>query len=213
MRRDRDAQETALGLGLALWAAIGGGLGGLLGLFLSAIRGYPLLPTMLGCAIAGAVIVWIIAERLATIAADAGAAIIIPSGRTTPARPEYSLADSFVARGRYEEAAAAYESAAAADPAAVEPCLRLGRLLRDRLDDPESAVTWLRRARDGTPDAGLSLLITRELHRLFTGTLGDPQRALPDLARLAERHADTRGGAWARSEIRRLKAEPTSGKE
>jgi hypothetical protein len=94
----------------------------------------------------------------------------------------------------------------------VEPCLRFGRLLRDRLADPESAVVWFRRAGDRTHEAGLAHLVTRELVELLGNRLDARERALPDLARLAELHADSPGGAWARAEIRRMKAGPDPGR-
>jgi len=205
MKRDRDSQDQAIGFWLLIWAVLGGVLGLVLGFVLAVTRGWPLLPTVLAFAIGCAVLVRFGIARAASVASDAAVRLIVPSGSSTPARVEYSHAASLVARGRYPEAVAVYERAAEEDAAATEPCLQLGRLFRDRLDDPESAVMWFRRARDRTSESGLAHLVTRELVGVLAGRLDAPARALPDLARLAETHADTSGGTWAREEIRRLK--------
>ncbi|MGD8278486.1 MAG: hypothetical protein PVH00_10695, partial [Gemmatimonadota bacterium] len=100
MKRDRDSQDQALQFGLVIWSAVGGGLGLLLGFFLALTRGWPLLPSVLGCAAAGAAFVWFAVGRLASAAADAGASLYVPSGKSVPSRAEYSHADSLEARGR-----------------------------------------------------------------------------------------------------------------
>jgi len=213
MKRERDSQDQAIGCGLLIWAVIGGGLGATLGLVLALTRAWPLLPSVLVGGIGGAVLVRFGIVRVAAMAGNAAAGLIVPSGHSTPAPAEYSHAGALVARGRYAEAAAVYERAADEDPAATEPCIQLGRLHRDPLDDAESAVTWFRRARDRTREPELAHLVTRELVAVLVDPLEAPGRALPDLARLAELHADTPGGVWARAEIRRLKAQLSSGTE
>jgi tetratricopeptide (TPR) repeat protein len=213
MKRDSDSLDQALRFGLAIWAMIGGGLGVALGFFLAATRGWPALPTMLAGGVAGAALVYFGVAGAARSAGDAAAGLLVPSGRSTPSRAEYSHAGSLVARGRYAEAAAIYEQAARADPGAAEPCLQLGRLYRDRMEDPESAVRRFRQARDRARDPAFVYLITRELVEVLANRLGDPPRALPELARLAERHPDTPGGVWASAEIARLKARLTDGRD
>jgi tetratricopeptide (TPR) repeat protein len=134
------------------------------------------------------------------------ATVFNPSGRSTAGTSELSLAESLVARGRYADAAAEYRRQSEIAPTEAEPRLRLARLYRDRLDEPEMAVRWFRLARDAASDPALELLAVRELIELFEKRMALPGRALPELARYVELRADAAGAAWARSELARLRA-------
>jgi tetratricopeptide (TPR) repeat protein len=203
--RDSDSGEQALRLSILLWSGAGGLIAALLGLFLAQTRGWPLVPAVLGLFALGAGAVYVGAAWIAQGAGEAAASILTPSGSSTPARAGYSLAESLEARGRYDEAIEAYEAHARESPSAAEPCVRLARLYRDRLTGAAGAAAWLRRARDRAVDPAQEQLLTRELVELLANRLGDTAAALPELARLAERHRATPLGAWARAEIRRLK--------
>lgn len=160
-----------------------------------------LLAVLVGAAL-GFTIVFFVSRMMVEKAGDLAGTIYSPSGRTTPSRPEYSYAASLAARGRIQDAIAAYEEACADNPEDPEPRLRIARLLRDELHRYEEAVTWFRRARDtlgaGPGDATLA---TREIFEICTSKLGAPLTAAPDLARLAERLAGTPSGDWARREL------------
>src|SRR5690606_9395533 len=113
--------------------------------------------------------------------------------------------EALAVRGLYTEAIALYERYAAEEGAGAEPRLRIARLYRDRLDRPEDAVAWYRRARDAAADAGEEYVATLELVETLVKRLGAPRRALPELARLAERQAGTPGGEWAQRELKALR--------
>src|SRR5690606_2764929 len=92
------------------------------------------------------------------------------------------------------------ERAAAAYPEDTIPVLRLARLLRDQCRRPEDAARWFREALKRSRDANEEIGVVRELIELYVHRLGEPRRALPELARLAEKRADTPAGAWAKRE-------------
>lgn len=129
-----------------------------------------------------------------------------PSGASTPAKRDYSLHKSLAVRGRYEEAAVAYEAEAAEHPEDPEPYLQLARLYRDRLIDFEEAAVWFKRARQAEEmDRGRDLVVTQELIELYTRKLLNPRRAMPELARLIDRHPRSPPAAAARLELAALR--------
>lgn len=114
------------------------------------------------------------------------------------ARPEHSRPQALVARGAYREAVDEYVAAAEFDPRDPEPLIQAARVLRDHLGEHEEAAAWLHRAlRIEGIGAQAEASAVRELVDLCEGPLGTPTRALPELARIAEKHAGTRTGEWA----------------
>jgi hypothetical protein len=127
---------------------------------------------------------------------------------TTPPRREYSAAQALVAQGRYEEAAGAWEIAAAESGGHPEPYLALARLFRDQLGRPDDAAAWFRRARrDATLPPGHDLLVSQELIELYRTKLGQPQRAIPELARICARFPGTPNADAAERELAALRAQ------
>jgi tetratricopeptide (TPR) repeat protein len=210
-RDTRDDAELAFMLRAFTWSltalVIGAGLG--IQIVLRTDRSAWIIPALaLGC--------WAVAFfgtlAFASLSGRIGSSLYFSSGSSTPGRREYSLAQSYVARGRFDAAVAEYERAAAAHAADAEPCLRLARLHRDQLHRPEDAAHWFRQALTRPHDAGTAILILRELAELYTHRLNSPQRALPPLAQLVHRFPDSAAAAWARSEmadIRRVLPEET----
>jgi tetratricopeptide (TPR) repeat protein len=128
------------------------------------------------------------------------------SGGTTPHRAEYSRPRALAAQGRYQEAVDAWEIAAAESDGDPEPYIALARLHRDQLGRPEAAGEWFRRARrDARLDPGRDLLVTQELIELYVKKLRQPQKAIPELARLRERFPHTPAGQAAERELRELR--------
>ncbi|HEX9632674.1 MAG TPA: hypothetical protein VGA02_09420 [Gemmatimonadales bacterium] len=128
-------------------------------------------------------------------------------GDTTPPRREYSAAQALTAQGRYREAVAAYELAAAESDGDPEPYLAVARILRDHLGDPEGAAGWFRRSRqDATLPPGVQLLVCQELIELYTGRLRQPRRAIPELARIADLVPGTAQAAAAERQLAALRA-------
>jgi hypothetical protein len=150
--------------------------------------------------------VWAFTQVAVRVAAAVSERYLGGTGSTTPHRPEYSAPRALAAQGRYREAAAAWELAAAESDGDPEPYLALARLHRDQLGDREAAAGWFRRARqDARLGPGQDLLVTQELIELYIHRLRQPRRAIPELARLRERYHDTPAGRAAEEELRRLR--------
>ncbi|HKJ01737.1 MAG TPA: tetratricopeptide repeat protein [Longimicrobiales bacterium] len=164
-----------------------------------------LCPFILATAAAVAV-VWITGS-----AGSAASTLYTPSGKTTPPKRQYSQAEAMVVQGRYEDGITAFELAVSEDATDPTPYLRIARVYRDHLNRNEDAARWFRRAlRESAIPGGLALLALKELEEVFTHRLGQPERALPDLARLAEELAGTDGGAWAARRLAEIKARLSS---
>lgn len=183
------------------------GVGAFMGFLLNAALGasggaLAILPV----AIAGAFFVGTLFHHFLIESAGSAASRMLAGASVGASPPDYSYADSLVARGLHDGAVAAYREAAekAGSP---DPLLRAARVLRDQLRQYDRAVETLREVRSH-PDAGAGLqeVVTREIVEIFVRT-GEPARALPELARLAERHPDTPGGDWAKRRMTELRAE------
>jgi tetratricopeptide (TPR) repeat protein len=203
---DRDVAESMYRLKTLLWSSVGAGLGALIGTFYSLRADGPALLYI----ILFAVLLWalvyfgtlFVANRVGSI----GSSVYFQGGGSTPARREYSLAESLVARGRYDEALAEYERNVTQHPDDVELQLRIARLQRDAMQQPEAAAQSFRRAlaiRGISP--AFDALATRELIELYAYRMKQPRRAIPELARLTDRHTDPNVVQWARRELDLLK--------
>ena len=212
-RRERDAFESVVRFRVFGWSIVGAFLGFLLGVFLG-VQGAAgpfviLATTLIGWGVAMALPLLILRG-----AGRAGSVLYSPSGRSTPRRREYSLAESYAARGLYDEAIAAFESAISEDSTDPTPYLRIARLKRDRLDDPEGAAGWLRRAlADSAMHPGQTLLTRKELVELYRVRMGRPEKAAPLLARIAEESEGTPDGEWAEATLRHIKDQMSRGME
>lgn len=204
--RDVDSAEVAFRIKAFGWSLFAFIPGAVVGSALRPATGSALAYTLLGGA-AGLGCAYLatlfIAERTGRI----GSSLYFSSGRTTPGRREYSLAESLIVRGRFDEAVAELEQASARYPADAVPPLRLARLLRDQCGRPGDAIPWFRTAIDRSSNQpAADIAASREMIELFTHVLRTPERALPYLARLAEKYPDAPVGAWARTEITSIKA-------
>jgi tetratricopeptide (TPR) repeat protein len=204
--RDVDSFGRVTRVRIFLWSLVGAFMGFLLGFFLTTqgMGGWIVPVAML----IGWAVVFICALFVVEGAGRAGSTLYAPSGRSTPRKREYSLAESYVARADYERAVAAFEEAIAEQPDDPLPYLRIARLRRDRLDDPEGAARCFKRAlEESRMPPGMQLLARKELIELYEVRMGAPRRAAPWLARIAEESAGTPEGAWAAAELARIKAE------
>lgn len=151
--------------------------------------------------------VWAVTQLVLRVAVGTVAAYADPSGATTPHRAEYSQAQALAAQGRYADAVAAYELAAAESAGDPTPYVAIARIQRDHLGDYELAAAWFRRARrDARLDAGLELLVAQELIELYTKRMGQPQRAIPELARIPRLLPGSAQASAAEREIATLRA-------
>jgi tetratricopeptide (TPR) repeat protein len=206
--KDRDAAEGVTRLRAVTNGLFGGALGALLGFYLVQ-RGAPFWSAVV-CVLAGWLFVSVGSLLLIASAGSAASMLYAPSSGAPPRRKDHSRADSLVATGKHEEAVDAFELAVAEDPTDPTPYLRIARVYRDHLGKPEDAARWFRRAlREAALPAGMSFLARKELVELYTHRMGAPERALPDLARMAEELAGTPEGDWAAGELREIKARMT----
>lgn len=175
--------------------------GAFLGLLAGSRIGHPVLGLLVGGALAA-----LIPKAIIEAAGRMSGQLYNPSGSSTPHKREYSMAASLAIRGEYAKAAAAYEIAISEYPDDPEPYLCLARLLRDQLGRHEQAARWFKRARSDTKISdGQALLASRELIELYTVHLGEPAKAAPELARLAEKYDGTPEGNWAREALAEVK--------
>jgi tetratricopeptide (TPR) repeat protein len=187
--------------------SVPGGVAGALG---SAFVGFGPLPGF----IVGFLVVYLVTKGASEGAGSAAGAIYHPSGRSTPAKHEYSYPESLAARGRYDEAVTGYEVAVSEFPEDPEPYIRIARLKRDKLSEYEDAVFWFKRARkDSDITPGQELLVTQEIIEIFRDRLGTPTRGIPELARIIERFPEDQAADWARHEMARLKEQVAAEEE
>lgn len=203
--KDVDASERVLRLRAAAYGLFGAALGGAAALAL-ADRGAPLWLVAL-CPVLGWLVVTLLTLLLVGSAGRVASTLYAPSSGAPPRKKEHSQAESLVATGRYEEAVAAFELAVEEDPSDPTPYLRIARIHRDHLGRYEEAVRWFRRTvRESAAPRGTAVLARKELIELFTHRMGAPERALPELARMAEELAGSPEGEWAAAELREIKA-------
>jgi tetratricopeptide (TPR) repeat protein len=199
--KDVDSAERLYRFRAGLYAIPGGvvlamGLGWKLG----PIAGLIGLP--LGWAIA-----YFVIRGLMEGAARAAQTVYAPSGESTPARREYSRAQALRAAGDYAEAVEAYEAFVAQFPTEPEPYLQIARILRNDLREYADAARWLRRVRlDAHLSLGQDLLVAQELIELYRHKLDEPQRAIPELARIADLVPGTPQAEAANRELAELRA-------
>ncbi|MEX0907722.1 MAG: hypothetical protein WD054_05280 [Gemmatimonadota bacterium] len=164
--------------------------------FLSALSGF----------MSGMVLSGLITLVLSGGAGGLAGRLYMPGRSSMPPSRQYSLGDSLVARGRFDDAAAEFERAAGCYPDDPDPPLRLARLLRDSMQRPEDSLRWFRNAiaRRGC-DSGVQALAIREIAEICKHRLRQPERALPDLARLADTQAGTPAADWASLEMQDIR--------
>ena len=199
---DIDSAETAFRLKAAVYAVpIGAVAAGLIYLFTQSLLFAALGFVVLGSGTAAATLY--VAETGGRIAAS----LFRPSGASTPAVREYSYADSLAARGQHEQAVAAYEELGRQFPDDPEPRLRQARVLRDHLQQFDSAIHVFRQLLKPGVKPEVELVVLREIVEIHLHKQRQSERALPYLARIAEKFAGTPTAEWARAEARAIKAD------
>jgi hypothetical protein len=129
-----------------------------------------------------------------------------PTGSRVPSKSAYSQPESLAVRGRFQEAIDAYELAARDEPGDPQPWLRIARIERADMKRPERALEALRAARTRvTLESPTGQMILREIAEIQLREMGDPTRAMPELARLAAAFPHTPTGQWAATELAGLK--------
>ena len=207
MKRDVDSAELAFRLRTGAYAIIIGVVFTGLGIAVAGAAGL-LIGVASGVFVYFGVLFF--AERSGRIAAS----VYHSSGSSTPARREYSYADSLVARGMYAEGAAQYRVHSEEHPDDPEPRMRRARVLRDHLEEYEQAFVEYKQIL-AMPELAreTQLAVLREQAELCTHRMREPQRALPFLARISESFSGTPTAAWARQEIADIKAAMRAGEQ
>ena len=203
--RDIDSGAAAQRIQLAAWSLVVAAIGAAIGVRLAPAFGTTAVVAAVGGALLGSSLMYLIGWRFASAAADAVASIFAPSGSSTPALREYSLAESLVVRGQFEEAIRLYLEHGEKDVKDAEPYVRIARIYRDRLERPEDAATAFRESLTRAEQPGHEQAIARELAELLIHRMNDPRRSMPILARLAERYPASPTGSWARTELAEIK--------
>lgn len=191
---------------ILLGALLGAPIGGMAGFFAGRQgAGSPGLLALAG-AVAGVGVLYVVIRAIVGTSGRVASTVYMPRGRGSAApRREHSLAESLAARGRFEDAVSVLQEAVAENPDDPVPYVRIARISRDELDRPDDAVRWFRRARsEARLGEGEASLVTRELIELHRAR-GEPRKAAPELARLAEMRAGTPEGSWAQRELAELK--------
>jgi tetratricopeptide (TPR) repeat protein len=203
--KDTNSAEIALRIRAAALSMVVLGLciGG--GVVIHAYTGASMwLAVIAGCT--AATIVYASALYFSERGGRIGASLFSPDSHSTPPVRQYSLADSLVARGKFDEACEAYELLAQDYPDDPEPRIRLARLLRDQLQQPEAAADWFRKViAVKNLDAATDIAVHKEISELYMHRLHAPRRALPYLAKLSSNHPDHPFGKWARDELVEIK--------
>lgn len=206
MNRDIDSAKRVHTLKTLFWSLPGGLIGAAVGLY-GAYEGRwsALVGIIAGFLIAG-LIVFVVATVVSRGTATLAGSVLLPSGKSTPAQREYSYPQSLAARGRYEEAITAFQVCCLDHPEDPEPYVRIARIYRDHLRSYDDALFWFKRARsESTLSPRYEMLITQEIIEVHTCKAGNPQKAIPELARMVDRFPDDPASDWARTEIRRLR--------
>ena len=204
--RNRDSAERAYRIKALVWSIPGAFIGLLAGVLVASRTGVnSTLAVLLGAAI-GASATYGSVRVLTRAAVSAMQAVHAPSGASTPIKRDYSLAQSLVARGRYGDAVAAYQSHAVEFPDDPVPPLQLARLLGGHLRCHEEAAAWLRHARAHcTLTTGQELMVAQELVRIYVDELQAPRRAMPELSRIVAGFPETPAAATARRELEAMR--------
>jgi hypothetical protein len=149
----------------------------------------------------------LVAARLFRIAAE-GVVQGATAGGSAPRQPRFSLEESMIARGAFEDARDTQESRLdqGSDHLAIQ--LRLAELCSRQLRDPSGAEHWYLAARQTGGDEGQRITIANGLIDVYRST-GQSGRLMVELARFAEAWPGTRAAQDARRELQDLKRELT----
>jgi hypothetical protein len=195
--KDRDLGHDVYMMKRVVWSLAMAVIGGMIGNLLAGTLGF-----VIGFFVAG-IGLFFVTGHLVGGGVHLAQQIHMPSDGVTPPKREYSQAESLVARGRYEEAAIAYEIHCAEYHEDPDPYFRLARLFASpHMERYEDAVVWYRRARSTAKlSPGEDLVACQSIIELYLHKIRDPRKAIPEMARLAQVHAETAAGQAAGQEL------------
>ena len=161
-----------------------------------------------GCAVGWAVLglYYLMNRTVIEPVGDAIGRILVPTGGSTPSVAQHSNIEALEARGRYQEAAQAYQQVIASDPADLVACDKLGQLALRQLRDYPLAIRAYREAEKRAVETkkkfGYGMLVAG----VYRENLKDYGKAMVELRRLQVRYPDAPNHSRLSGEIDELKA-------
>jgi hypothetical protein len=138
----------------------------------------------------------------------AKAAEKIATGGSSPRAPSFSLEESMIARGAFQNARETLESRLDQGPDDLAVQLRLAELCTRQLRDPSGAERWYLAARRAGGDERQRITIANGLIDVYRSS-GQSGPLMVELARFAKAWPGTRAAEDARRELQGLKRELT----
>ena len=136
---------------------------------------------------------------------DAIGRILVPAGGSTPSVAQHSNIEAMEARGRYAEAAQAYQQVIASEPADLVACEKLGQLALRQLKDYPLAITAYREAEKRAVEAKRKVGFGMMVAGIYRENLKDYGKAMVELRRVQSRYPEA-PQARLSAEIDELKA-------
>jgi tetratricopeptide (TPR) repeat protein len=151
----------------------------------------------------------IFAIHRAVGAASTGLVKTIFAAGDIPPPPSYSLQESMIIRGRYEDAAESFRNHIAEHPEDLDARLALARLLEEHLRDYGAAERLYLEVRRSRPNRNQEMAAANGLIDLCRKA-GRGDRLRVELGRFADRYRGSPAAEAAARELRELDAAPTS---
>ena len=156
----------------------------------------------LGAGAVTAVVPYWLSEKTGQVINEA-----VLSGNTTPYIEQHSYQQALVMQGRLDEALASLEAVIAEAGSTNDVRIRAAELYtREAKNHVRAAELFREVIRDPRCTVGEEVYSANRLADLLNGPLGQPGRAIVELARLADRYPKSVVGERARQAIRSLKA-------
>ena len=180
--------------------------GGLVGLVVTNLMDIATLPAVLTALSVGGVYAWVLGYWICGEGVgDALGMLFATTGASTPHEPELSRAQALGVQGHTEEAIGEYRRAIEGDPTRLQPYLRVAELHAAQRDYSAGTKTLTEALEKAHVTPEQELLVIRNIVEMWAVTAGEPARAAPFLARLAEEQPDTEAGRWAASALGDIK--------
>jgi hypothetical protein len=191
---------------LLVWLELVGGVIGAAGLLAAVERGWiGVAGLVLGLLLlpAGLYLLALLAWTAIGLVSGGFARIVLASGEV-PGAASFSAEEALVARGRIDDARAAYEARLHAAPTSQAIRFALAALHRDHRQDFQAAERLYLEIRAADPSGAREDSVSNALIDLYERT-GNRGRLMAEYARLAARHGNRGPGAAAKRRLAELK--------
>jgi outer membrane protein assembly factor BamD (BamD/ComL family) len=146
----------------------------------------------------------VIGRPLVNKLGDKVGSLFNPGDDGRPARPEYSIAESQVKKGRYDDAIAEYRKVIEQFPTDTSAHVRIAQLAVERLNDIKLAELELLSAIAKASGEDAAALASHRLADLYQHTRREPVRAIEVMRQLAARLPGTKEARRAEERIQLL---------